>query len=459
MSLIVAKFGGTSVATPERMLNVAQRLVAYQQQGHKVVAVVSAMGKSTDDLLALAQEVNPDPPAREMDVLLNTGELVSMSILAMAIASLGVKAKSFTGHQAGIVTTGRHNKAQISQIKATRLKQALDEDNIVVVAGFQGETKTGELTTLGRGGSDTSAVALAAALEADLCEIYSDVDGVYTADPRVVPRAQKHESISYEEMLELAAAGSGVLQMRAVEFARNFKVTLSCRSAFCDNPGTYIKEQASSGRLLEQRACERDYALDNHDKESNPLVALIKEEAVEQAIVSGIAYDNSEAKVTIRGVPDTAGIAADVFGAIAKANINVDMIVQNISEHGFTDISFTAPAGDTERLSIVLDKQLSKLGAREYLVDKSITKLSLVGAGLRTNPGIAAKMFKVLSQNDINIEMISTSAIRISVVIAAEHSEVAQRALHTAFGLDSKQIFKEETLSAEELAAKAKKGR
>jgi len=424
MSLIVTKFGGTSVATPERMLKTAQRLVDYQQQGHKVVAVVSAMGKSTDDLLALAHEVNPNPPAREMDVLLNTGELVSMSVLAMSIASLGVKAKSFTGHQAGIVTTGRHNKAQISHIKATRLKQALDEDNIVIVAGFQGETKTGELTTLGRGGSDTSAVALAAALEADICEIYSDVDGVYTADPRVVPRAQKLESISYEEMLELAAAGSGVLQMRAVEFARNFKVALRCRSAFSDNSGT-----------------------------------LVKEEAMEQAIVSGIAYDNSEAKVTIRGVPDTAGIAADVFGAIAKANINVDMIVQNISEHGFTDISFTAPAGDTERLSLVLDKQMSKLGAREYLVDKNITKLSLVGAGLRTNPGIAAKMFKVLSQNDINIEMISTSAIRISVVIAAKHSKVAQQALHTAFGLDSKQVFKEDTLSAEELADKAKKGR
>ncbi|MCL2808314.1 MAG: aspartate kinase, partial [Coriobacteriia bacterium] len=247
---------------------------------------------------------------------------------------------------------------------------------------------------------------------------------IYTADPRMVPRAQKLESISYEEMLELAASGSGVLQMRAVEFARNFKVTLRCRSAFCDNVGTTIRE-----------------------------------EAMEQAIVSGIAYDNSEAKVTIRGVPDTAGIAADVFGAIAKAHVNVDMIVQNISEHGLTDISFTAPAGDLERLLPVLDKQVAKLGAREYLVDEKITKLSLVGAGLRTNPGIAAKMFKVLSQNDINIEMISTSAIRISVVINTAKTEVAQQALHTAFDLDSTQVFCENNLSAEELAAKANKGR
>lgn len=424
MSLIVAKFGGTSVATPERILKAAQRLVTYQREGHRVVAVVSAMGKSTDDLLALAHEVNPSPPARELDMLLATGEIVSMSILAMAIDSLGSKAQSFTGHQAGIFTTTRHNKAQISQIKADRLESALNEGNIVVVAGFQGYTRAGELTTLGRGGSDTSAVALAAALKASLCEIYSDVDGVYTADPRVVPRAQKLGSISYEEMLELAAAGSGVLQMRAVEFARNFKVTLCCRSAFSDDPGT-----------------------------------IVKEEAMEQAIVSGIAYDNSEAKVTIRGVPDTQGIAADVFGAIAEAGINVDMIVQNLSEHGFTDISFTAPANDLDRLRPVLDKQVPKLGAREYLVDEKITKLSLVGAGLRTNPGIAAKMFKVLSENDINIEMISTSAIRVSVVFDAKKVEVALQALHTAFDLDSEQVFVETTLSKDEMAAKASKGR
>ncbi len=424
MSLLVTKFGGTSVANPERVLAVARRLVRYQEEGHRVVAVVSAMGKSTDDLVALAHEVNSSPPARELDILLSTGEIVSMSILAMAIASLGAKAQSFTGQQAGIVTTTRHNKARISHIKAVRLERALDEGNIVIVAGFQGTTRTGELTTLGRGGSDTSAVALAAALGADLCEIYSDVDGVYTADPRAVPRARKLDTVSYDEMLELAASGAGVLQMRAVEFARNFKVHLRCRSAFSDDAGT-----------------------------------LIKEEAVEQAIVSGIAYDNSEAKVTIRGVPDTMGIAAGVFGAIAKAAINVDMIVQNISEHGFTDISFTVPGDELERLRPVLNEQVAKLGAREYLVDESITKLSLVGAGMRTNPGIAAKMFKVLSQNNINIEMISTSAIRISVIIDAEKATVAQQALHTAFDLDSEQIFQETALSKEELEAKAKKGR
>lgn len=424
MSLIVTKFGGTSVATPERMLKAAQRLVDYQQAGHKVVAVVSAMGKSTDDLLALAHEVNPAPPARELDMLLTTGELVSMSILAMAVGSLGKKAKSFTGHQAGIVTTTRHRKAQISHIKAEKLEQALADGNIVIVAGFQGETRTGEITTLGRGGSDTSAVALAAALNADLCEIYSDVDGVYTADPRVIPRAQKLSSISYDEMLELAASGSSVLQMRAVEFARNYQVTLCCRSAFSSDPGT-----------------------------------IVREEAVEQAIVSGIAYDNSEAKITLRGVPDKQGIAADVFGAIAKAGINVDMIVQNISENGLTDISFTTPAGDLDRLRTVLDEQVAALGAREYLVDESVTKLSLVGAGLRTNPGIAAKMFKVLSKNNVNIEMISTSAIRVSVIIDTKLAQVAQQALHTAFDLDSQQVFKETTLSEGEMAAKAQKGR
>jgi aspartate kinase len=424
MSLIVTKFGGTSVATPERVLRVANRLVRYHEQGHRVLAVVSAMGSSTDDLLALAHEVNPQPPARELDVLLATGEIVSMSVLAMAVEALGARAQSFTGPQAGIVTTTRHNKAQISQIKTKRLVQALDSDRIVIVAGFQGTTRTGDYTTLGRGGSDTSAVALAAALGAECCEIYTDVDGVYTADPRIVPRARLLDSISYDEMLELAASGAGVLQMRSVEFARNFKVPLRCRSAFCERPGT-----------------------------------LIKEEAVEQAIVSGIAYDDSEAKVTIRGVPDTKGIAADVFGAIAKANINVDMIVQNVSEHGFTDISFTAPAGDLERLRPVLDKQVSKLGAREYVIDASITKLSLVGAGLRTNPGIAAQMFKVLSQNDINIEMISTSAIRISVVMCSSKAIIAQQALHTAFDLDSEKVFEEAALSAQELAGKAAKGR
>lgn len=347
-----------------------------------------------------------------------------MSVLTMAVQALGVPAQGFTGYQAGIITNTRHNKAQISHIKADRIEKSLSEGNVVIVAGFQGYTSTGELTTLGRGGSDTSAVALAAALKADLCEIYSDVDGIYTADPRMVPRAKKLDYISYDEMLELTASGSSVLQMRAVEFARNYKVPLSCRSAFSDEPGT-----------------------------------LIKEEAVEQAIVSGIAYDNSEAKITIRSVPDTAGIAAGVFGAIAKANINIDMIVQNVAENGITDISFTAPMGELDRLRPVLEEQIAELGAREYLTNEKVSKLSLVGAGFRTNPGIAAKMFKVLSNNGINIDMISTSAIRVSVIIDVEKIETAIQALHTAFDLDSKQVFQETALSEEELVAKANKGR
>jgi aspartate kinase len=368
MALIVTKFGGTSLATPQRVQAVAKRLVDYHAAGAQVLAVVSAMGKSTDDLLKLAKQVNPNPPERELDVLLATGEMVSMSILAMAIEALGDTAVSMTGRQAGIVTTTKHNKARIAEIKAERLHKDLDSNKIVIVAGFQGVTRDGELTTLGRGGSDTSAVALAAALKADVCEIYTDVEGVYTCDPRIVPLAKKLDFISYDEMLELAASGAGVLQMRSVEFARNFNVELRCRSAFSSNPGT-----------------------------------LIKEAGVEQVIISGIAYDNTEAKVTIRGVPDSLGIAATVFEAIAKASINIDMIVQNISENGFTDISFTCPAGELSKLRPVLDKQVSKLGAREYLVDEAVSKISIVGAGMRTNPGVAAKMFKVLSETQVNI--------------------------------------------------------
>jgi aspartate kinase len=424
MALIVTKFGGTSLATPERVRAVARRLVDYHAAGNQVLAVVSAMGKSTDDLLKLARQVNANPPERELDILLATGEMVSMAILAMAIEAIGDNAVSLTGRQAGIYTTTKHNKAQISEIKTERLQKALNAQKIVIVAGFQGTTRDGELTTLGRGGSDTSAVALAAALDADVCEIYTDVDGVYTCDPRVVPRARKLDLITYDEMLELAASGAGVLQVRSVEFARKFDVELRCRSAFSDNPGT-----------------------------------LIKEAGMEQVIVSGIAYDNTEAKVTIRGVPDSLGIAAPVFEAIAKANINIDMIVQNISENGYTDISFTCPAGELDRLRPVLDSQIAVLGAREYLIDESVTKVSVVGAGMRTNPGVAARMFKVLSQNGVNIEMISTSAIRISVVISGGKAQAALTALHTAFGLDASEVFEDKQLSAEEQQAKAEKGR
>jgi len=424
MSRIVTKFGGTSLATPERVKAVARRLVDYHNEGHRVVAVVSAMGASTDDLLSLAQSVNEAPPARELDMLLATGEQVSMSIVAMAIEALGVQALSMTGGQVGIVTTGIHNKAKISEIKADRLLKALDADKIVIVAGFQGVTREGDITTLGRGGSDTTAVALAAGIKADVCEIYTDVNGVYTADPRMVPRARKLDGISYDEMLELAASGAGVLQMRSVEFARNFGVTIHCRNAFTNTPGT-----------------------------------LVKEASMEQALVSGIAYDNSEAKLTIRDVPDHVGIAAEVFSTIADANINIDMIVQNISENGHTDISFTSPINELPRLRPVLDVLIASLGARTYLVDETIAKVSVVGAGMKSNPGIAAKMFKVLAQNDVNISMISTSSIRVSVVIDGDKTERAMQALHTAFGLDSDEVFEETQLSGEELAAKAAKGR
>jgi aspartate kinase len=424
MSLIVTKFGGTSLASAERVLGVARRLVAYREAGSGVVAVVSAMGKTTDDLVALARSVNPNPPARELDMLLATGEQVSMSVVAMAIEALGARAVSMTGRQAGIVTTTTHNKAQIAEINAERIHKALGAGKIVIVAGFQGITAAGDITTLGRGGSDTSAVALAAALKADVCEIYSDVEGVYTCDPRVVPRARKLAEISYNEMLELAAAGAGVLQMRAVEFARKFKVELHCRSAFTDKPGT-----------------------------------IVREETVESAIVSGIAYDNSEIKVTIRNVPDAKGIAADVFGEIAAANINIDMIVQNVSENGFTDISFTAPAGDAARLQAMLEGTVERIGARELIVSEQVSKISVVGAGMRTNPGIAARMFAVLAENDINITMISTSAIRISVMIDTAQATQALAALHTAFGLDAAEVFEETALSPEEQAAKAAKGR
>ncbi|MDR0350508.1 MAG: aspartate kinase, partial [Coriobacteriales bacterium] len=334
MALIVAKFGGTSVANPARVKDVARRLVACQEQGNQVLAVVSAMGSSTDELLALARSVNENPPARELDQLLATGEQVSMSVLAMAIEALGVRAVSMTGRQAGILTTTVFNRAKIAEIKTDRLQRELDRGRIVIVAGFQGITADGDITTLGRGGSDTSAVALAAGIGAEVCEIYTDVDGVYTADPRMVPRARKLSVVTYEEMLDLAAAGSGVLQMRSVEVARNYGVVIHCRSAFSTNSGTLVKE--------------------------------VKD--MESAIISGVAYDKSEAKVTIRDVPDRVGLAAEIFSAIAEAGISIDMIVQNISEHGKTDISFTCPVNDLRHLRPVLDGQICALGVRDYVV-------------------------------------------------------------------------------------------
>lgn len=426
MSIIVQKFGGTSVATPERIMSVAQRIVNRKRGGDKVVAVVSAMGKTTDDLVRLAAQVNDNPPAREMDRLLSTGEMVSMSMVAMAVNALGEEAISLSGRQVGLVTDNRHGKASITAIKADRIIEALAHDQVVIVAGFQGIDMNGDITTLGRGGSDTTAVAIAAGINADVCEIYTDVDGVYTADPRVVPRAQKIDEISYEEMLEMAAAGSGVLHKRCVEFARNFHVTIHCRSSFNDEPGTLVKEMDMS---------------------------------MEKALVSGVAHDKSEAKITIRDVPDTAGVAAKVFGAMADAGLGVDMIIQNISENGHTDISFTTPKADIERAKEVVGAVVAELGAREFNVAEDIAKVSIVGAGMKVNSGVAAKMFRTLADNSINISMISTSDIRTSVVVKGEQAEDAVRALHTAFGLDGDSVFEETQLSAEELAAKAQKGR
>lgn len=426
MALVVAKFGGTSVATPERVKNVAKRLVERKRNGDKVVAVVSAMGKTTDDLIALANEVNPNPPAREMDTLLSTGEVVSMAMMAMAINALGEQAISLSGRQVGLVTDAVHGKAKIREIHAQRITDALDEGCIVIVAGFQGIDANGDVTTLGRGGSDTTAVAIAAGIHADVCEIYTDVDGVYSADPRVAPKAQKIDAISYEEMLEMAAAGAGVLHKRCVEFARKYGVTIHCRSAFNHEPGTLVKEFDSN---------------------------------MEKALVSGVAHDSSEAKYTIRDVPDQPGLAAKVFGALAEANISVDMIIQNISEDGHADISFTSPKADIARTKEVMEQIVADTGAGEYLVAEDIAKVSIVGAGMKAAPGVAAKMFKTLAGAGINLTMISTSDIRTSVVIPGDKAQEAVRVLHTAFGLDGEDVFEEKQLSAEELAAKMAKGR
>lgn len=426
VALIVTKFGGTSVGSAERIQQVAERLVRMRRAGNDIVAVVSAMGKSTDDLLSLAARVSSHPSAREMDMLLSTGEQVSMSVLAMAVESFGEPAISLTGGQVGIVTDSTYRKAKIREVKGDRIRKELSAGRIVIIAGFQGITRDGDITTLGRGGSDTTAVAIAASIRADVCEIYSDVDGVYTADPRVVSHARKLASISYEEMLELSACGAGVLQMRSVEFARNYKVRLHCRSTFTDEPGTIIKEA---------------------------------DEKMESAVITGVVFDSSEAKVTVRDVPDAVGVAAQVFSALAAINVNVDMIIQNISENGHTDISFTTPVADLARVRAVLDELIPTLDARSYEIDESIAKVSIVGAGMKSNPGVAARMFQTLADNCINISLISTSSIRTSVVVEGDKMKDAVRCLHTAFGLDSDAVFEETQLSGEELAAKAAKGR
>jgi aspartate kinase len=402
MRLVVMKFGGSSVSTTERLLAVASRLIAAKLRGDRVVAVVSAMGDVTDELVEKARAISLTPPEREMDMLLATGEQVTIALLAMAIHSLGHEAISLTGAQAGIVSDASHTKARITEVRADRVMGALERGDIVIVAGFQGLTEEGEITTLGRGGSDTTAVAVAAGLGADLCEIYTDVDGVFTADPRIEPSARKIPRMSYEEMLEMAATGARVLQLRSVEFARNHGVAIHVRSSFTDSEGTIVKEADPS---------------------------------MEQAIISGVTHDTSEAKITIRDVPDRPGVAAEVFSRLAAETVNVDMIIQNVSESGMTDISFTVPVDDLPRATKAVAGVVGTLGARDWQVDDKVAKVSLVGAGMKTHPGVAAAMFRALADAGVNLDMISTSSIRISCVVRADQVQTAVHALHEAFGL------------------------
>jgi aspartate kinase len=404
--LVVQKFGGSSVADPDRIRAVADHVARTRRGGDDVVVVVSAMGKSTDDLLRLANDVAKNPDGRELDMLLTTGERISISLVTMAIEDLGVPAISFTGSQAGIVTDTEHNRAKIIEVKGDRVRQALAEGKVAVVAGFQGVSTAREITTMGRGASDLTAVALAAALDAEVCEIYTDVEGVYSADPRIVPKARKLSRVSFDEMLEMAATGGRVLALRSVEFARNHHVKVHVRSSFTWAPGTWVTEEDPSLTSMEQ------------------------------AILSGVTHDASEAKVTIEQVPDRPGVAATYFRTLADAGVNVDMIVQNVSTAGRTDISFTVPRTDLSRAESCMDKILVETEATGYRTDAQIGRVSLVGAGMKTNPGVAAKMFEVLANEGINIEMISTSTIRISCIVAEENVEPAVRALHTAFGLD-----------------------
>jgi aspartate kinase len=397
--LLVQKFGGTSVASPDLIGNIADRIVETRQAGNDVVVVVSAMGETTDELISLAAAVNPDPPAREMDMLLTAGERISMALTAMALARRGVDAVSFTGSQAGILTDNSHGAAKIREIKGDRIREGLAGGKVVIVAGFQGvDPESREITTLGRGGSDATAVALAAALGADACEIFTDVDGVFTADPRLVPDARKLTDVSFDEMLELSAGGAGVLMPRAVEVGRRYDIPIHVRSSFESGDGTWVKA-----------------------------------EAMEEAIIRGIAHDRSEAKVTVWGVPDQPGVAAALFEPMAEAGINVDMIVQNVSRQGNTDISFTVPKLGVARVAKAAQDASATLGAEGAEVDEDIGKVSLVGAGMKSHPGVAAKVFRAMAGTGINIEMISTSTIRISCVVRGGDLDEAVRVLHDAF--------------------------
>jgi len=399
MALIVQKYGGSSVADPVRIRNVARR-VAEGAASNQLVVVVSAMGKTTDSLMSLAHQITPAPDPRELDMLLATGEQVTIALLAMALQALGLRARSFTGFQAAIRTDRAHTRARITQITTERVRQSLDAGEIAVVAGFQGLSDEDEITTLGRGGSDLTAVALAAALKADVCEIYTDVDGVYTADPAVVPDAKKLARVSYDEMLEMASLGAKVLQSRSVEFAKKYGVTVHVRSTFKPDPGTLVTKE---------------------------------EQGMEEVVVTGVTHDRSQAKISILRVPDRPGIAAQVFGAIATKNVVVDMIVQNISRDGYTDMSFTLPRGDHRRAVTALEEVARSIGALGVVHDERVAKVSIVGVGMRSHGGVASKMFATLSKEGINIQMISTSEIAISCVIEDKYAELAVRALHDAF--------------------------
>lgn len=410
MGLIVQKYGGSSVADAESMKRAASRIVATKKAGNQVVVVVSAMGDTTDELIDLANQITPIPEGRELDMLLTAGERISMALLAMAIKNLGHEALSFTGSQAGVITTSAHGRARIIDVTPSRIREALDEGAIAIVAGFQGISQdTKDVTTLGRGGSDTTAVALAAALEADVCEIYTDVDGVFSADPRVVPAARKLKSVTYEEMLELAAAGAKVLHLRCVEYARRYDLPIHVRSSFSNHEGTWVVKDRPEG------------------------------EDMEQAIISGIAHDKSEAKITVVGVPDRTGVAARIFQAVADADINIDMIVQNVSAAatGLTDISFTLPKTEGQNATSILQKLQGEIGFQSIQYDDQIGKLSLIGAGMRSHPGVTAAFFAAMSEAGVNIEMISTSEIRISIICRATDLDNAVRAAHTAFELDA----------------------
>ena len=407
MALVVQKYGGSSLENADRIRRVAERIVETKKQGHDVVVVCSAMGDTTDELLDLAAQVNPVPPAREMDMLLTAGERISNSLVAMAIASFGASARSFTGSQAGVITTERHGNARIVEVTPGRVREALDEGHICLVAGFQGVNReTRDVTTLGRGGSDTTAVALAAALEADVCEIYSDVDGVYTADPRIVSNAQRLDNISFEEMLELAAVGAKILQLRCVEYARAFNVPLRVRSSYSNEIGTLV----------------------NGSVEDIPL---------EEAVLAGVAHDRSEAKITILGIPDSPGMAAQVFRAVADAEINIDMVLQNVSSiaDNRTDITFTCPREDGPRALELLKKMQADNDWQDVLYDDHVGKVSLVGAGMKSHPGVTATFCEALADAGVNIELISTSEIRISVLIRDTDLDKAVAALHEAFQL------------------------